>query len=218
MGGVETDTDGLTEMTGLYAAGEVACVPVHGANRLGGNSLMETIVRPAAPAAPPPVGARRHDRHRARVGDARRRARAEGAPLAHEGRAALADPRRARTDDAEELRRFPPRGADGGADRDHRQPARALPDGRRRGQGRGLQLRPDAGDRARLPARRRRLHAPGRDRPARRAAVHSRPTTTRPGTTRTSSSALDLALARQRPRADVQGSPDDQVDAEERKY
>src|SRR5215208_3541153 len=43
MGGVETDNDGLTEMTGLYAAGEVACVSVHGANRLGGNSLMETI-------------------------------------------------------------------------------------------------------------------------------------------------------------------------------
>jgi succinate dehydrogenase / fumarate reductase flavoprotein subunit len=43
MGGVETDTDGLTEMEGLYAAGEVACVSVHGANRLGGNSLMETI-------------------------------------------------------------------------------------------------------------------------------------------------------------------------------
>jgi succinate dehydrogenase/fumarate reductase flavoprotein subunit len=43
MGGVETDSDGLTELTGLYAAGEVACVSVHGANRLGGNSLMETI-------------------------------------------------------------------------------------------------------------------------------------------------------------------------------
>jgi succinate dehydrogenase / fumarate reductase flavoprotein subunit len=43
MGGVDTDSDGLTEMTGLYAAGEVACVSVHGANRLGGNSLMETI-------------------------------------------------------------------------------------------------------------------------------------------------------------------------------
>jgi succinate dehydrogenase/fumarate reductase flavoprotein subunit len=44
MGGVDTDTDGLTELPGLYAAGEVACVSVHGANRLGGNSLMETIV------------------------------------------------------------------------------------------------------------------------------------------------------------------------------
>jgi succinate dehydrogenase flavoprotein subunit len=43
MGGVETDNDGLTELAGLYAAGEVACVSVHGANRLGGNSLMETI-------------------------------------------------------------------------------------------------------------------------------------------------------------------------------
>jgi succinate dehydrogenase / fumarate reductase flavoprotein subunit len=43
MGGVDTDNDGATELTGLYAAGEVACVSVHGANRLGGNSLMETI-------------------------------------------------------------------------------------------------------------------------------------------------------------------------------
>ena len=43
MGGVQTDTWGLTEVEGLYAAGEVACVSVHGANRLGGNSLMETI-------------------------------------------------------------------------------------------------------------------------------------------------------------------------------
>ena len=43
MGGVETDNDGATELPGLYAAGEVACVSVHGANRLGGNSLMETI-------------------------------------------------------------------------------------------------------------------------------------------------------------------------------
>jgi succinate dehydrogenase / fumarate reductase, flavoprotein subunit len=43
MGGVETDSEGATELTGLYAAGECACVSVHGANRLGGNSLMETI-------------------------------------------------------------------------------------------------------------------------------------------------------------------------------
>jgi succinate dehydrogenase/fumarate reductase flavoprotein subunit len=43
MGGIETDSDGATELTGLYAAGECACVSVHGANRLGGNSLMETI-------------------------------------------------------------------------------------------------------------------------------------------------------------------------------
>ncbi len=43
MGGVSTDVDGRTELAGLYAAGETACVSVHGANRLGGNSLMETI-------------------------------------------------------------------------------------------------------------------------------------------------------------------------------
>ena len=43
MGGVPTDADGLTGLPGLYAAGETACVSVHGANRLGGNSLMETI-------------------------------------------------------------------------------------------------------------------------------------------------------------------------------
>jgi succinate dehydrogenase / fumarate reductase flavoprotein subunit len=43
MGGIETDNDGATGLAGLYAAGEAACVSVHGANRLGGNSLMETI-------------------------------------------------------------------------------------------------------------------------------------------------------------------------------
>jgi succinate dehydrogenase / fumarate reductase, flavoprotein subunit len=43
MGGVDADVDGRTMMPGLYAAGECACVSVHGANRLGGNSLMETI-------------------------------------------------------------------------------------------------------------------------------------------------------------------------------
>jgi len=43
MGGVDTDVWGQTLLTGLYAAGECACVSVHGANRLGGNALMETI-------------------------------------------------------------------------------------------------------------------------------------------------------------------------------
>jgi succinate dehydrogenase / fumarate reductase, flavoprotein subunit len=43
MGGVDTDLWGATSLEGLYAAGEVACVSVHGANRLGGNALMETI-------------------------------------------------------------------------------------------------------------------------------------------------------------------------------
>ncbi len=43
MGGVDTDLWGKTELEGLYAAGECACISVHGANRLGGNALMETI-------------------------------------------------------------------------------------------------------------------------------------------------------------------------------
>jgi succinate dehydrogenase / fumarate reductase flavoprotein subunit len=43
MGGVDTDVWGFTGVEGLYAAGECACVSVHGANRLGGNALMETI-------------------------------------------------------------------------------------------------------------------------------------------------------------------------------
>ncbi len=44
MGGIETDKFGATRVPGVYAAGECACVSVHGANRLGGNSLLETIV------------------------------------------------------------------------------------------------------------------------------------------------------------------------------
>jgi succinate dehydrogenase / fumarate reductase flavoprotein subunit len=44
MGGIETDENGETCITGLYAAGECACASVHGANRLGGNALPELIV------------------------------------------------------------------------------------------------------------------------------------------------------------------------------
>lgn len=44
MGGIPTDLEGRTPLAGLYAAGECACVSVHGANRLGGNSLLETLV------------------------------------------------------------------------------------------------------------------------------------------------------------------------------
>ena len=112
MGGVDTDVWGLTSLEGLYAAGEVACVSVHGANRLGGNALMETITygkragRHAAEwalanttVAVPAVAARR------------RRARAEDAARPHR-RASV--PWRIRdelaADDARELRRLPPRG------------------------------------------------------------------------------------------------------------
>ena len=44
MGGVHTDKDGATPIAGLFAAGEVACVSINGANRLGSNSLPELLV------------------------------------------------------------------------------------------------------------------------------------------------------------------------------
>ena len=44
MGGVKTDVWGATSIPGLYAAGEVACVSVHGGNRLGANSLLDTLI------------------------------------------------------------------------------------------------------------------------------------------------------------------------------
>src|SRR4051794_5769919 len=44
MGGVKTDVWGRTTVPGLYAAGEVACVSVHGGNRLGANSLLDTLI------------------------------------------------------------------------------------------------------------------------------------------------------------------------------
>jgi succinate dehydrogenase / fumarate reductase flavoprotein subunit len=44
MGGVKTNSEGQTSIPGLYAAGEVACVSVHGGNRLGANSLLDTLI------------------------------------------------------------------------------------------------------------------------------------------------------------------------------
>jgi succinate dehydrogenase / fumarate reductase, flavoprotein subunit len=44
MGGIDTDADGKTVVDNFYAVGECACVSVHGANRLGGNSLADTVI------------------------------------------------------------------------------------------------------------------------------------------------------------------------------
>ena len=44
MGGIKTDVEGKTGVPGLYAAGECACISLHGGNRLGANSLLETVV------------------------------------------------------------------------------------------------------------------------------------------------------------------------------
>jgi succinate dehydrogenase / fumarate reductase flavoprotein subunit len=68
MGGIETDIEGATRVPGIWAAGEVACVSLHGANRLGSNSTAECLVwggiaggeiaaKLATMPAPPPVAA-----------------------------------------------------------------------------------------------------------------------------------------------------------------
>ena len=97
MGGVKTDIDGATSIPGLYAAGECACVSVHGGNRLGANSLLDTLIfgrragvhaadraKATAPAPPVEGGARRRaaadrrdhqPRARLRAGGSRRSAR-----------------------------------------------------------------------------------------------------------------------------------------------
>ncbi len=76
MGGVHTDIDGATPLSGLYAAGETACVSINGANRLGSNSLPECLVFGAragraaaeyaasAPAAPAVIAAQIADEER----------------------------------------------------------------------------------------------------------------------------------------------------------
>jgi succinate dehydrogenase / fumarate reductase flavoprotein subunit len=94
MGGIDTDVTGKTSVENFYAVGECACVSVHGANRLGGNSLLDTIVfgRLAAEA----VGARFadfdfqpntalvEDRVRSRVEQVERLLARQGGPRCHE--------------------------------------------------------------------------------------------------------------------------------------
>ena len=64
-GGVVTDLWGATALPGLWAAGEVACTGVHGANRLASNSLLEGMVFGARLAEAILAGRRRAHRHRA---------------------------------------------------------------------------------------------------------------------------------------------------------
>jgi succinate dehydrogenase / fumarate reductase flavoprotein subunit len=77
MGGIKTNVWGETEIAGLYASGECACVSVHGANRLGGNSLLDTLIfgkrsgirasEYIQKSAPPPPSVQFFDRERQRL-------------------------------------------------------------------------------------------------------------------------------------------------------
>ena len=165
MGGVETDLDGKTALEGLYAAGECACVSVHGANRLGGNALMETITfgkRAGRAAADWALSHTTVTVPEAAAADAKREL--DELLDRTDGERPLRDPGRDGDDDARELRRLPPRGADEAPGQDHRRPRRALRAGRRRRQERRLQQRPHPGPGARLPPPARGLHDRGRAR------------------------------------------------------
>ena len=131
MGGVETDTDGLTELTGLYAAGEVRV-------RLGPRREPprrqladgDDHLRPPRRHRRRRVGAREHDVDVPE--SAERDAERELKELL--GRTSGERPWQIRDELGQsmlrELRRLPARGADVAADRDHREPARALPERR----------------------------------------------------------------------------------------
>ncbi|MBC7462085.1 MAG: FAD-binding protein, partial [Thermoleophilia bacterium] len=99
MGGVHTDSNGQTPIPGLWASGEAACVSVHGANRLGGNSLLEAVVfgrRSGDHAAATVKGKTKPDAGAAAASMARTQAKVDGmmsatGPRADELRVALAD-------------------------------------------------------------------------------------------------------------------------------
>jgi fumarate reductase flavoprotein subunit len=95
MGGVHTDINGATPLAGLYAAGEVACVSINGANRLGSNSLPELLVfgaRAGHAAADYVAGAREPGAHvTAQIKDEQRRL--ESGLLHQSGRERIADVR-----------------------------------------------------------------------------------------------------------------------------
>ena len=109
MGGVHTDINGATPLAGLYAAGEVACVSINGANRLGSNSLPELLV------------------FGARAGQAGRRVRVEAPTRERHAACAQAKDEQRRLEAA--FRRGPRRG-----EKDRRHPRRDAEDhgGRRR--------------------------------------------------------------------------------------
>ena len=187
MGGVDTDVDGQTILPGLYAAGECACVSVHGANRLGGNSLMETITfgrRAGQPRRPRTRVANRNGalvpESAVRDADAPhpRDLRPRGRPAALAGARGAGD-RRCTTTPASSATRS---GSSECLDR-RRRPARARARRGRRRHGRPLQHRSRLGARARERCSRwPTASSPARSR-ARSRAARTRASTTPSATT-----------------------------------
>ncbi len=154
MGGVKTDVDGQTTIAGLYAAGEVACVSVHGGNRLGANSLLDTL-----------IFGRRSGEHAAR--------QALQMPMPSTPDHARLGHRALHQGHHQPARRRPPRGVDQGRARRHDEQVRGrLP--RRRWAQPGARDRPPAQGGGAQGVDRRSRHGvqPGRDR-GDRARVHA---------------------------------------------
>ena len=167
MGGIKTDVDGRTDVPGLYAAGETACVSVHGGNRLGANSLLDTLIFGRRSGADAAERAKHSDASRPAQRRARGRAGGDRGDLrAREGLrpAGLGDQARAGRDDGRESRRLPRRGRDPGSAGDGAPAQGGGEDRLHRRQGQRLQPGHPRCDRARLHARQRRVLLRGRAR------------------------------------------------------
>ena len=161
MGGVKTDVDGRTEVPGLYAAGETACVSVHGGNRLGANSLLDTLIFGRRSGVDAAARAKRIEGSRPSAGALEAEQATIDAISAREkgsGRRVSEIKLELGTVMDKQGRRLPRRGRHpGGAGKGP--PAQG--GGRvrlHRRQGQRLQPGPAGGDRARLHARQRRMH------------------------------------------------------------
>ena len=159
MGGVKTDIDGRTPIEGLYAAGEVACVSVHGGNRLGANSLLDTLIfgRRAGEHAAARFGEHGNARHRHERAAGRRHGadRLDHRPAARR-QAGVGDQGRAGRADEPSRRRVPRRSRTAGRAGDDRAPARGGRACLDRRSGHRLQPGRARRDRARLHGRLRR--------------------------------------------------------------
>ena len=186
MGGIPTDLNARvtrdaegTLVPGLYAAGEAACVSVHGANRLGTNSLVDLLVfgrRAGRQMAEDVKGTGMPD-----VSDGRDRARAgrpRGARRPQVGGAGAGHPPRPGRDDDGGRRRLPRRGEPAARQARRRGPAGPVLARRGPRQGLDVQHRPARGPRGGLPARLRgdhRARGAGPDREPRRAQPRGLP-------------------------------------------